>query len=102
MELNMVRCCSKSLLLAVFSSVLLFHLCSRAEAASYFDCCLQYTKFPLPPKAIVGFTQQLADEACDINAIIFHTKRRLLVCADPKQPWVKRVVHTLSQRVKKM
>ncbi|XP_042535266.1 C-C motif chemokine 20 [Dipodomys spectabilis] len=97
----MVRCSSQSLVLIAFSSVLLFQLFSGAEAASNFDCCLQYTKYPLPFRLIVGFTQQLADEACDINAIIFHTKRRL-VCADPKQPWVRKAVRILSQRVKKM
>ncbi|EGW09445.1 WD repeat-containing protein 69, partial [Cricetulus griseus] len=38
--------------------------------ASNFDCCLRYTKTTIPPRAIVGFTEQLADEACDIDAII--------------------------------
>lgn len=39
-------------------------------AASSFDCCLRYTKSIIPSKAIVGFTEQLADEACDINAVM--------------------------------
>ncbi|XP_008072419.1 C-C motif chemokine 20 isoform X2 [Carlito syrichta] len=94
-------CGSKSLLLAALMSVLLFHLCSKSEASN-FDCCLRYTEYVLHPKFIVGFTQQLANEACDINAIIFYTKKRLAVCADPKQFWVKQAVRVLSQRVKKM
>ncbi|KAI5281312.1 C-C motif chemokine 20 isoform X2 [Manis pentadactyla] len=94
-------CSTKSLLLAALVSVLLLHLCSRSEASN-FDCCLRYTEHVLHPKFIMGFTQQLANEACDINAIIFYTKKRLAVCADPKKIWVKKAVHILSQRVKKM
>ncbi|XP_006207978.1 C-C motif chemokine 20 isoform X1 [Vicugna pacos] len=97
-----MMCSTKSLLLAALMSVLLLHLCSKSEAASTFDCCLQYTERILHPRFIVGFTQQLANEACDINAIIFHTRKRLAVCADPKKNWVKQAVRILSQRVKKM
>ncbi|XP_006183328.1 C-C motif chemokine 20 isoform X1 [Camelus ferus] len=97
-----MMCSTKSLLLAALMSVLLLHLCSKSEAASSFDCCLQYTERILHPRFIVGFTQQLANEACDINAIIFHTRKRLAVCADPKKNWVKQAVRILSQRVKKM
>uniref|UniRef100_A0A8C4LPU5 C-C motif chemokine n=1 Tax=Equus asinus asinus TaxID=83772 RepID=A0A8C4LPU5_EQUAS len=63
--------------------------------SSSFDCCLRYTAHVLHPKFIVGFTQQLANEACDINAIIFYTKKKLAVCADPKKKWVKQAVHIL-------
>ncbi|XP_043429392.1 C-C motif chemokine 20 isoform X1 [Prionailurus bengalensis] len=92
----------KNLLLAALMSVLLLHLCSKSEAASSFDCCLRYTERIVHPRFIVGFTQQLSNEACDINAIIFYTKKKFAVCADPKKNWVKQAVHILSQRVKKM
>ncbi|XP_040306295.1 C-C motif chemokine 20 isoform X2 [Herpailurus yagouaroundi] len=91
----------KNLLVAALMSVLLLHLCSKSEASS-FDCCLRYTERILHPRFIVGFTQQLSNEACDINAIIFYTKKKFAVCADPKKNWVKQAVHILSQRVKKM
>ncbi|XP_008997888.1 C-C motif chemokine 20 isoform X2 [Callithrix jacchus] len=94
-------CCSKSLLLASLMLMLLLHLSGKSEASN-FDCCLRYTEHILHPKIIVGFTQQLANEACDINAIIFHTKRKLSVCANPRQIWVKQAVRIISQRVKKM
>nr|XP_020749053.1 C-C motif chemokine 20 isoform X2 [Odocoileus virginianus texanus] len=96
-----MMCSSKSLLLAALMSVLLLHLCSKSEASS-FDCCLRYTEKILHPNFLVGFTQQLANEACDINAVIFYTRRKLAVCADPKKKWVKQAVHMLSQRVKRM
>ncbi|XP_045414710.1 C-C motif chemokine 20 isoform X2 [Lemur catta] len=96
-----MMCSSKSLLLAALITVLLLHLCSESDASN-FDCCLRYTERVLHPKLIVGFTQQLANEACDINAIIFYTKKRLAVCADPKKIWVKQAVRIVSQRVKRM
>ncbi|XP_077617432.1 C-C motif chemokine 20 isoform X2 [Crocuta crocuta] len=96
-----MMCSSKNLLLAALMSVLLLHLCSKSEASS-FDCCLRYTDHVLHPRFIVGFTQQLSNEACDINAIIFYTRKRLAVCADPKKNWVKQAVRILSQRVKRM
>ncbi|KAM6151935.1 C-C motif chemokine 20 [Erethizon dorsatum] len=90
-----MMCGSKSLFVAALMSVLLLHLCSWSEAASSFDCCLRYTQHMLSTKFIVGFTQQLASETCDINAIIFHMKKGLAVCADPKKTWVKRAVRIL-------
>ncbi|XP_012604966.1 C-C motif chemokine 20 isoform X2 [Microcebus murinus] len=96
-----MMCSGKSLLLAALMTVLLLHLCSKSDASN-FDCCLGYTEHVLHPKFIVGFTQQLANEACDINAVIFYTKKRLAVCADPKKIWVKQAVRILSQRVKRM
>ncbi|XP_053453488.1 C-C motif chemokine 20 isoform X2 [Nycticebus coucang] len=96
-----MMCSWKSFLLAASVTVLLLHFGGETEASN-FDCCLRYTENVIHPRYIVGFTQQLANEACDINAIIFHTKRKLAVCADPKRIWVKQAVRILSQRVKKM
>ncbi|KAF6361205.1 C-C motif chemokine ligand 20 [Rhinolophus ferrumequinum] len=92
---------NKSLLLAALMSALLLHLCSKSEASN-FDCCLGYREQALHPKMIVNYTEQRANEACDINAIIFHTRRKLNVCADPKKKWVKHVLRILSFRAKKM
>ncbi|XP_054441566.1 C-C motif chemokine 20 [Pteronotus mesoamericanus] len=86
---------SKSLLLAALMSLLLLHLCSQSEAASTFDCCLGYTKNHLPFRSIKNFTKQFANEACDIDAIIFHTRRGFAVCANPTEPWVKHAIHVL-------
>ncbi|XP_031224750.1 C-C motif chemokine 20 [Mastomys coucha] len=96
-----MACSDKGLLFLSLAWVLLAHLCSQAEASNY-DCCLSYIQKALPLRALVGFTSQRADEVCDINAIIFHTKKKIPVCADPKQSWVKKAVHHLSLRVKKM
>ncbi|XP_019512606.1 PREDICTED: C-C motif chemokine 20 isoform X1 [Hipposideros armiger] len=93
---------SKSLFLAALMSALLLHLCSESEAASNFDCCLGYTGHILRAKFVTDFTEQRANEACDINAVIFYTKRGLSVCADPKKKWVKQVMRIISHKVAKM
>ncbi|XP_034377907.2 C-C motif chemokine 20 [Arvicanthis niloticus] len=72
-----MACSGKRLLFLALAWVLLAHLCSQAEAASSFDCCLKYRQKSLPFRAIVGFTRQTADGGCDIDAIIFHTKRKI-------------------------
>ncbi|KAM7339492.1 hypothetical protein ACRRTK_000107 [Alexandromys fortis] len=95
-----MSCTGKSLFFIVLASVVLAHFCSQSEAASNFDCCLRYTKHIYPPKIFVRFTEQLADEACDINAIILYTKRKISVCADPNQGWVKKTVRYLSPKAK--
>ncbi|XP_032755485.1 C-C motif chemokine 20 isoform X2 [Rattus rattus] len=85
----------KHLVFLALAGILLAHLCSQSEASN-FDCCLTYTKNVYHhARNFVGFTTQMADEACDINAIIFHLKSKRSVCADPKQTWVKRILHLL-------
>ncbi|XP_013375210.1 PREDICTED: C-C motif chemokine 20 isoform X2 [Chinchilla lanigera] len=95
-----MMCDSKRLFLVALVSVLLLYFCSQSQASS-FDCCLGYTRHVLSIKYIRNFTEQLASEICDINAIIFHTHKRLSVCADPKKPWVKKIMRFLSQKDKK-
>ncbi|NXA40359.1 CCL20 protein, partial [Eudromia elegans] len=65
-------------------------LLSFLSAQSNQDCCLSYSKVHLPRRAIMGYTEQLSSEVCDINAIIFHTRRGLKACVNPKEPWVKK------------
>nr|XP_045004254.1 C-C motif chemokine 20 isoform X2 [Jaculus jaculus] len=96
-----MACSSKTLLLLAVGSALLLCLCSQSEASN-FDCCLRYTEKTIPNHLIVGFTKQTANEACDIDAVIFHTKMKLSVCANPKQSWVKKAVQILSRKVKRM
>ncbi|XP_005361590.1 C-C motif chemokine 20 [Microtus ochrogaster] len=95
-----MSCTGKSLLFIFVASIVLAHFCSQSEAASNFDCCLRYTKHIYPSKIFVRFTKQLADEACDIDAIILYTKRKGSVCADPKQDWVKKTMRYLSLKAK--
>ncbi|KAF6113052.1 C-C motif chemokine ligand 20 [Phyllostomus discolor] len=87
---------SKCLLVAALMSLLLLHLCSQSEARA-FDCCLRYTHRVLRTRNIKGFSRQHANEACDIDAIIFYTSKGWAVCADPKKKWVTHAIHVISQ-----
>ncbi|KAM8804805.1 C-C motif chemokine 20 [Eudromia elegans] len=90
----------KSLALASLLGLLL--LCTLSRAQSNQDCCLSYSKVHLPRRAIMGYTEQLSSEVCDINAIIFHTRRGLKACVNPKEPWVKKHLSWLSLKLKRM
>ncbi|XP_020826637.1 C-C motif chemokine 20 isoform X2 [Phascolarctos cinereus] len=96
----MTRVGSKILILAPLMAVLLFCLFDTSQASS-FDCCLGYTEHPLHSKLIKGYAEQWSYETCDIDAIIFYT-RRYTVCADPNEAWVKHTLKILSSRLKKM
>ncbi|XP_054839822.1 C-C motif chemokine 20 [Eublepharis macularius] len=87
-----------NLTLGVLLGLLLF--LGAGEAQSNQDCCLSYTKEPLPLKIITGFTIQFSSEVCDINAIIFHLKKGLRACANPEDGWVKKHLHRLSKKRK--
>ncbi|XP_028586982.2 C-C motif chemokine 20 [Podarcis muralis] len=90
----------KNVPLAVLVGLLL--LLGMCEAQSNQDCCLTYTKRPIPHRIIKGFTEQLSSEVCDINAVIFHTKGGLKACANPREPWVKKQLRLLSKRLNKL
>ncbi|XP_072474175.1 C-C motif chemokine 20 isoform X2 [Notamacropus eugenii] len=96
----MTRVGSKILILAPLMAVLMFCHFDMSRASS-FDCCLRYTERPVNTKLIKGYAEQWSYEACDIDAIIFYT-RRYAVCADPKEAWVKHALKILSSRLKKM
>ncbi|XP_077204972.1 C-C motif chemokine 20 isoform X2 [Paroedura picta] len=71
-----------------------------SAAQSNQDCCLSYTKEPLPPRIITGFTRQFSSEVCDINAIIFHLRKGQKACANPQDGWVKKHLYRLSKKRK--
>ncbi|XP_071607847.1 C-C motif chemokine 20 isoform X2 [Heliangelus exortis] len=75
---------------------------SLEKAQTNQDCCLSYTKVRLPRWALLGYTEQLSSEVCDIHAIIFHTRSGLKACVNPKEGWVKKHLLFLSHKLKKM
>ncbi|XP_025895897.1 C-C motif chemokine 20 [Nothoprocta perdicaria] len=91
----------RSLALASLLGLLLL-LSAPCQAQSNQDCCLSYSKVRLPQRAIMGYSEQLSSEVCDINAIIFHTRRGLKACVNPKEPWVKKHLSWLSLKLKRM
>ncbi|TRZ01421.1 hypothetical protein DNTS_015158, partial [Danionella cerebrum] len=65
---------------------------------SYENCCLKYVSKVKNGfiRNIVSYRRQETDGGCNIPAIIFKLKRSKTLCADPRQPWVKRVMRKLN------
>ncbi|XP_078524114.1 C-C motif chemokine 20 [Lissotriton helveticus] len=80
----------------LLAGLLLTPLISEAFPTNY-DCCYRYTRKPLPRHAVRSFTIQSAEEICDIDAVIFHTRRGFRVCANPQEKWVKVLIKTLRK-----
>ncbi|XP_029472175.1 C-C motif chemokine 20-like [Rhinatrema bivittatum] len=89
---------SNALLLVSLLALGLLCLLSVVEAIHNLDCCYTYTKKALPSKVIRRITLQSAAEVCDIDAVIFHTKRGFNVCANPQDAWVKKFLKSARGR----
>ncbi|XP_043926849.1 C-C motif chemokine 20-like [Protopterus annectens] len=92
-----------TMLAAVILFIIVNMLCRvPVVSAADLDCCISYSNRPLPMKYIRGFTEQKANEVCDIDAVIFHTIRGIRVCSNPKDNWVRRNLHYLSKQLQKI
>ncbi|XP_010888352.2 C-C motif chemokine 20b [Esox lucius] len=66
------------------------------------DCCLKYTRRPVGCKRLKDYTLQDITSSCDLNAVIFHTRRlKKFICADPTQAWTQSVLKCLKKRINK-
>ncbi|XP_043558846.1 C-C motif chemokine 20-like [Chiloscyllium punctatum] len=91
---QMMHFCMK-LTMSMLMGLILFNLMDIspfADAQSPVDCCLSYSKKPLPPRLIVGYVRQFGNELCTINAVIFYTRKGRRVCANPEEVWVTRII----------
>ncbi|XP_046713789.1 C-C motif chemokine 25b [Silurus meridionalis] len=73
--------------------LLLLCMCPVLAQGSYENCCLKYGSEPKArfKKKVVSYRIQESDGGCNIPAVIFtlELKKSRILCADPKQPWVK-------------
>ncbi|XP_011614809.1 C-C motif chemokine ligand 20 isoform X2 [Takifugu rubripes] len=74
------------------------YACSHASRS----CCTRYSGKPVPPQLIRGYREHTAMENCRIEAIIFYTVQRKMVCANPKDEWVKKVLKLLSSKLRRL
>ncbi|KAM4552902.1 C-C motif chemokine 19-like [Odontesthes bonariensis] len=65
-------------------------------------CCTSYNRRPVPFQYIVGYREQPIKENCRIEAIIFYTINKNVICASQKDEWVKKALKLLSSKLKKM
>ncbi|XP_005932218.1 C-C motif chemokine 20b [Maylandia zebra] len=85
------------LMVALCSLVIIINFFDSAQSAS---CCLRYSNRQPPCKRILGYTIQNINNACDINAIIFHAPGRF-VCADPSKPLTQKVMKCYDEKKRK-
>uniref|UniRef100_A0A3B3QB08 Chemokine interleukin-8-like domain-containing protein n=1 Tax=Paramormyrops kingsleyae TaxID=1676925 RepID=A0A3B3QB08_9TELE len=78
-----VRVCGLQVLFSESKLSLLFSATS---------CCVGYSSRRLPCHKLKRYTIQPMTDTCDIEAVIFHTKRGRFICANPLQYWtIKRI-----------
>ncbi|KAJ7308944.1 hypothetical protein JRQ81_008224 [Phrynocephalus forsythii] len=56
-------------------------------------CCLEYSKRPISLNRLVSY--EYANSNCPLPAVIFITKLKKRICADPKADWTKQRVRHL-------
>uniref|UniRef100_A0AAY5ET89 C-C motif chemokine n=1 Tax=Electrophorus electricus TaxID=8005 RepID=A0AAY5ET89_ELEEL len=65
------------------------------------DCCLTVNPKPIPKAIVSSYREQLKDDGCSINAIVFQTKRGIHLCAPPQDDWAKELKVFLDVRSKR-
>ncbi|XP_041848811.1 uncharacterized protein LOC121644721 [Melanotaenia boesemani] len=60
--------------------------------------CLWWSNTKVPPDRITSYTIQ-KENACKIAAVIFRTKNKKTICADPNSSWAKSVIQKVDERV---
>ncbi|XP_040000115.1 C-C motif chemokine 20 isoform X2 [Xiphias gladius] len=65
-------------------------------------CCTRYNRKPVPFQLIKGYREQSTRENCRMEAIIFYTVKKNLICATWRDEWVRKTLDLLSSKLKKM
>ncbi|XP_031711103.1 C-C motif chemokine 20-like [Anarrhichthys ocellatus] len=66
-------------------------------SAGHYGCCRSYMTAKIPFHKIKGYSVQTVTETCQINAIIFHTKKGK-ACVNPALNWVMQYINHLGNK----
>ncbi|XP_016007102.1 C-C motif chemokine 22 [Rousettus aegyptiacus] len=58
-------------------------------------CCRDYIRYPLPLRVVKDY--YWTSESCRRPGIVLLTGRGREICADPKMPWVKKILQKLDK-----
>ncbi|RLW01252.1 hypothetical protein DV515_00008128 [Chloebia gouldiae] len=70
--------------------------CSDAAPYSPVECCFDYVKRVVRLENLVGFYS--TSRECFFQAIVFDTKKKAKICANPEENWVKRAVRVIRKK----
>ncbi|XP_066445368.1 C-C motif chemokine 21b-like [Eleutherodactylus coqui] len=83
-----------SLALLVASAIFII----SADMGGGNNCCTKVSsRKPNPAFEIKGFHIQNASLPC-VDAVLFVTNTKIIICANPKTPWVKKKVEELRKK----
>ncbi|XP_034363438.1 C-C motif chemokine 8-like [Arvicanthis niloticus] len=60
-------------------------------------CCFSVTNKKIPLRILQSY-ERINNSQCPREAVIFHTKRGISVCADPTAKWVNAYMKILDQK----
>ncbi|XP_068135219.1 C-C motif chemokine 5-like [Hyperolius riggenbachi] len=84
-----------------FSAAVVLLLCclGNGRGSEPIHCCHSYSPRPIPAQHLKHYVVQDSNGLCDIDAIIFFTRKSQVVCANPNDGWVKKAMKTLRKKV---
>ncbi|XP_077141072.1 C-C motif chemokine 7-like [Ranitomeya variabilis] len=83
------------LFLAVFS---IYAICQASSANFSFDCCLKTSDNVIPQQNVKSYYHQTVTGSCNIEAIVFITRRNRHLCAPPSSKWVKDLMARVDKK----
>ncbi|KAI1900448.1 hypothetical protein AGOR_G00050040 [Albula goreensis] len=84
-----------------FLGLFWLHYCSSpSQGELALDCCLKVSKHPIPKRIVNDYKVQVKGQGCDIEAIVFITKKDKRLCAPHGSVWVQELISAVIERKK--
>ncbi|KAJ8380649.1 hypothetical protein SKAU_G00014270 [Synaphobranchus kaupii] len=78
----------------------LFCCSSLTQGELVLDCCLKVSNSRIPKNNVKSYAKQAKGHGCNIDAVVFTTKRNVNLCAPTEQGWVKALMTNVDRKLK--